>query len=639
MFQPRILAGRGHGIGRSFRTGLPVILVALFAPCALAQEAPAARREPEALPLPRASVPIAFGEPSHTGFDTGLPGVPEAIGKTSRQVASFLDSVTVDDAMIEVVVGEGRVMVLREDLAVPGKTRPLVAVGDPSVIEFNVVGPRQIRITGQRLGLTDLSVTTAEGHTFSFQVHVVADLLVLAAQLKAMFPDATLKLGQIRDHVVVEGEARDTKQVGQIIHTIHAYLGSIHANEMRKFSGQSVGLTPAEPGAGGGPGGPEGQPGGGPKGGGPGEPRDAGKGPRPAEREALHEKAQYNIEATVTEPQVINLIRVPGSQQVLLKVRVAELNRTALRQIGADFLGVDPATGAILGTQIGGASVAATGIVTGKGVTGLASGSSTSSTTVFGIFQGGHFEFFLNALRSNSVLKILAEPNLVTMSGHPASFLAGGEFPVPVPQAGGLGTTVVTVAFREFGVRLGFVPYILDGDMIRLSVDPEVSNIDFTIGTVLVAGGTPVPGLNTRKSHTTVELRQGQTLAIAGLLQLSLDGTHNRIPFLGDLPVIGPLFSNTSSRREEKELVVLVTPYLVEPLNACQVGPTPGEEVKEPTDCEVFFLNRIEGKKPGDYRSTTEGQNPLRCRDGAHADQERLRGACGFSEPISGVAK
>ena len=161
--------------------------------------------------------------------------------------------------------------------------------------------------------------------------------------------------------------------------------------------------------------------------------------------------------------------------------------------------------------------------------------------------------FTLDALRRNSLLKILAEPNLVAFNGQQASFLAGGEYPVPVPQvsAGGVAPTI-TVRFKEFGVRLGFVPYILDGDRIRLTVAPEVSQIDFTIAVTLVSGGSPVPGLNTRKALTTVELEQGQTLAIAGLLQFQMDGTTQRIPGLGDLPVIGPFFSNTTERADRE---------------------------------------------------------------------------------------
>ncbi len=148
---------------------------------------------------------------------------------------------------------------------------------------------------------------------------------------------------------------------------------------------------------------------------------------------------------------------------------------------------------------------------------------------------------------------------------------------MPIPQVGASGVApTVTVQFKEFGVRLGFTPFILDGDVIRLTVDPEVSSIDNTIATTLVAGGSPVPGIATRKAHTTVELKDGQTLMIAGLMQLTLEGQTNRIPGLGDLPIIGPFFGNTSSKRTEKELVVMVTPYLVEPMNCDQVPPYPG---------------------------------------------------------------
>src|SRR3954453_11876335 len=190
-----------------------------------------------------------------------------------------------------------------------------------------------------------------------------------------------------------------------------------------------------------------------------------------------------SVEATIPPPQVINLIRLPGSQQVLLKVRVAELNRSALRRIGANFLGVDPSTGAIVGTQIANPVTAAgvigqiqgTQITPGRNLGGAAVGATTANTTVFGIFQDSHFEFTLNALRQNAMLKLLAEPNLVALHGHQASFLAGGEFPVPVPQVSSGGATpTVTVQFKKFGVQLNFLPYILEGDVIRLAVAPEV---------------------------------------------------------------------------------------------------------------------------------------------------------------------
>ena len=337
---------------------------------------------------------------------------------------------------------------------------------------------------------------------------------------------------------------------------------------------------------------------------------------------------------------------LPTSQQVLLKVQVAELNRTALRHIGANFLGVDPATGSIIGSQITGTNnagaavgrLAANQVISGKSMMGAAFMPSTpisgqNGTTVFGIFQNANFAFTLNALRNNGMLKVLAEPNLVAMSGHPASFLAGGEFPVPVPQvsAGGVAPTV-TVQFKEFGVRLGFLPAVVDDGVIRLSVVPEVSQIDFTIAVTLVSGGSAVPGLNTRRAQTTVELREGQTLAIAGLLQVILDGSTSRIPGLGDLPILGPFFSNTTSERTEKELVVLVTPYIIEGMNQEQVPPLPGDEVKEPNDLELFLLNRIESRTGKDYRSTTRWDDVFDLRHHLNLEKKYVQGPVGFSE-------
>src|SRR5262249_55395607 len=142
------------------------------------------------------------------------------------------------------------------------------------------------------------------------------------------------------------------------------------------------------------------------------------------------------------------------------------------------------------------------------------------------------------------------------------------------------------------------------------------SSVDFTLGTVLVPGGSPVPGLNVRNAHTTVELHQGETLAIAGLLQVTLDGETRRIPGLGDLPILGPFFSNTTSNRVEKELVVLVTPYLAEPMKCDQVPPSPGDEINQPNDLEFYFLNRIQGRTGRDFRATTEYDDAthlLRC--------------------------
>src|SRR5262249_33286568 len=156
-------------------------------------------------------------------------------------------------------------------------------------------------------------------------------------------------------------------------------------------------------------------------------------------------------------------------------------------------------------------------------ITSAVKAATGSATTAYGIFPSSNFAVLLRALRRNSVLSILAEPNLVAMSGHRASFLAGGQFPVPVPQSTGGISNSITIDFKNFGVQLDFVPTVLDDETIRLSVYPEVSTIDFSLGTIIVPGGTPIPGLNTRRTSTTVEMRQGQTLAISGLLEVDLD--------------------------------------------------------------------------------------------------------------------
>ena len=219
----------------------------------------------------------------------------------------------------------------------------------------------------------------------------------------------------------------------------------------------------------------------------------------------------------------------------------------------------------------------------------------------------------------------------MAMSGHQASFLAGGQFPVPVPQTSGGASNSITVEFKDFGVGVNFVPTVLDDETIRLAVAAEVSTIDFSVGTTLVVGGDPVPGLNTRNVQTTVELKEGHTLAIAGLLQLTLDANTQRIPGLGDLPYIGPFFSNTSHKRVEKELIILVTPYLVAPMKPGDVPKLPGEDIEDPDDVEFYLLNRIEGRTGSKFRATMSWDDPLNIRRHILHERRYACGPCGFS--------
>ncbi len=549
-----------------------------------------------------------------------LPSTPELPRRRDagpEAVGEFVKGLSTNDSTFDVLVGQGRVLTTKVDL-VAARGRATVSVGDPSIVDFAVLNARQIRIVGKKLGVTDVTIVTsdipAEGQTYSFEVRVMADLQILQCQLQSSFPDARLKLSQIRDSIVVEGQARDSVQVAKIMETIQSYATWVVSNYSRQTNGQPNQQSNTQQSQ---------QPGAVPSIAAPNQSQQfAGSGNNSTQNQSNGGNQQGN------EPvRVINLITVPGSKQVLLKVRVAELNRTAFRQIGTDFLYHNQGKAAV-GTQIGGAQSPL------NAMNGILDILRPDTATAFGIFGSADFAVVFSALRRNELLKILAEPNLVALNGHAANFLAGGEFPVPVPQAsGGAGIApTVTVQFKEFGVKLGFLPTILDGDVIRVAVDPEVSTIDFAIGATLVAGGTPVPGLNVRRAHTVVEMREGQTLAMAGLLQLTLDGTTNRIPGLGDLPVLGPFFSNTTGRRVEKELIVLVTPHLVEPMNQCQVGPSPGDDIKTPADLEFYLYNQIEGQRV-DWRATTQYQH--RTNDTKRLlrlEAANVRGPHGFSE-------
>jgi pilus assembly protein CpaC len=550
---------------------------------------------------------------SGTGLNPLLPIVPPAPGRELESdedafsnekrgpLAELLESATNSDAILEVVVGQARILTLNEPIAKDGGIA-LVATGDPTVIDFEIAGPRLLRVLGRRVGVTDLSITTDAGKTYTFNIHVVYNLPLLTAYLQQVFPDASIDLKQLHEHIILQGQARSVEQIAQIEHTLKSYLFS--AQVENQITGSQGSGSPGVP-----PNAPVEQ---------PLPPSDEPGFTGPAQIDIPEN--QPRIRYQFAEAQIINLMRVPGVQQVMLKVQMAELNRTALRRIGADILIKDGDT--ILGSTIAGSDFFGVGLTdTTRGI----------NSTVFGIFNNFDVTFILSALRQNGVVNILAEPNLMALNGQEASFLAGGEFPVPVAQDSGVAVGGITVEYKEFGVLLNFVPTILDDETIRLRVAPEVSNIDPSI-TVVVPGQPPFFGLSTRRTNTTVELKQGQTLALAGLLQVTLDANTARIPGLGDLPYIGPLFSNTSHQRTEKELLVMVTPYLVSPMEACQVPAAPGSEIMDPKDNEFFFLNRIEGRTGEPYRSTTAWEDPVGTRHLMHLEHRHCYGPVGYSE-------
>jgi pilus assembly protein CpaC len=295
--------------------------------------------------------------------------------------------------------------------------------------------------------------------------------------------------------------------------------------------------------------------------------------------------------------KVANLIKVRGNQQVQLEVKFAEVSRRGLRQMSVNLLHQDA-----LGRFMGGLTGPNTnpgeplGAVPGTGTPGLPLLYPPDGRNALSLFFSGIPRFPLSAmvslLESNGLAKILAEPTLVALSGQEAKFLAGGEFAVPFST--NFGQTSVT--WKKFGIILNFTPSVLDGNTIHLKLASEVSDVDPARGVTI--GGFFVPGLTTRQSETTVRLGDGQSFAIAGLLSNRIRSQIDKVPLLGDLPILGALFRSVDYRRDESELMVVITARLAKPLAPHEVPALPtDQELNDPNDFELFLLGS-EGRAP-----------------------------------------
>jgi len=299
------------------------------------------------------------------------------------------------------------------------------------------------------------------------------------------------------------------------------------------------------------------------------------------------------------EINYVDMTRVAGLEQVMIKVRVAEANRVAIRSLGAN--GVHTGDSGFFGSTIGGNRNSIDIGIPANSPAGddlnfefLQSASVGDAVTLFGGFPGLDFELFIEALEDNQYLRTLAEPTLVAMSGEKASFLAGGEFPIPVASAGIGGATQITIEWKEFGVRLNFLPTVLGDGTIRLQVAPEVSDLS-DVGAVEVEGFR-IPSLLTRKAATTLRMRSGQTFAMAGLLDRNVAARTQKVPGLGNIPILGRLFSSVRYERGDTELLVLATVELVEPMDTQAALPMPGDTHTHPDSWELYAEGRLHGK-------------------------------------------
>jgi pilus assembly protein CpaC len=316
--------------------------------------------------------------------------------------------------------------------------------------------------------------------------------------------------------------------------------------------------------------------------------------------------AEQIVELLSAYGKVINFLEMSGGQQVMMQVRFAEVSRSASTALGVNFGFNDGQSG--FGNNVpGGGPYGINGTTVGNLSRSIGAG-----VTLFGGGRVGNadFDILVTALRNNNLLRVLAEPNLSTMSGKEAKFLAGGEFPIPVPQAGGGGNAAITVEYKQFGIQLTFVPVVLGDGRIRINGTAEVSDLDYSRSVTL--SGFVIPSLTKRTVTNTIELQEGQTFAVAGLLNNRVTANKQAVPLLGDIPVLGALFRSVRYERNETELVVLVTPRLVEGMNPKQVPDLPGSRWIYPTENDLFLNSYLGG--PGAKDATTAKPGPVRYR-------------------------
>ncbi|MFT7642449.1 MAG: pilus assembly protein CpaC [Pirellulaceae bacterium] len=437
----------------------------------------------------------------------------------------------------EFSVSVGRNKILRSDFDIYRS-----AVVDPSICEVSQFTPREVAIVGKRHGTTEVTFWMAGEDTrpASFLIRVTPNVaevqrqedeyVLLEQLLLRQFPNSKVELTVLANKLIVEGQVRDIEDAAQILALLRSDA----------YGAQNQG----------------------------------------ARRNGLNEGTVVAVlpnSATGRDHnglQIINMLKLPGIQQVALKVRIAKLVRSAGRNTGIKFnanIGFsDSNTGALLLESLA---------------------SANASPSVLAKFDANDIEIGLNYLQSQGVIRMLAEPTLVAKNGETATFHSGGEFAIPT-VVGSVGSNAVTTNFKAYGTMLSFQPTILDKDRIQIQLSPEFSQIDAGNS----VGGTP--GTSTTNVNTTVIMREGQTMAIASLIDESFTASK-----AGSIPWLSKLLGPRSVSRNETELIILVTPELVHPMDPEEVPPLPGFDVTEPTPSE-FWQGKIEGHPARDFNST-----------------------------------
>ena len=397
-----------------------------------------------------------------------------------------------------------------------------VWTSNPGVADVHVTNSRQINLFGKEAGEATVIATSASGAVvYSTNVRVSQNITSVDAMMKAAMPESNISITTVGQMAVLNGTVASPEDSAQAESLVRALL--------------NPGVNTSEPGA-------------------------------------------------VLKILPVNRLRTATPLQVTLKVRIAEVSRSLVRQIGVNLMATDSTSGFKFGVGQGSAGATASSPFKVNNLTG------GTALGVAGKLFGLDILSALDLAESDGLVSTLAEPNLTALSGETASFLAGGEFPIPVSQEQGS----VTIEYKQYGVGLAFTPIVLADGRISMRVRPEVSELS-NEGS-LKLNGFNVPALTTRRAETTVELGSGQSFMIAGLLRNVNTNDVQKAPFLGDLPILGALFRSTSYRRSETELVIIVTPYLVRPVSTQLALPTDG--YRAPNAAEMVLGGQTYKRRP-----------------------------------------
>ncbi len=386
-----------------------------------------------------------------------------------------------------------------------------VLVADPEIADVHAHGNAALSINGKKPGVTTVRVLDKNAKVLgTYTVAVSYDLPSIRKALKNFLPDEVIGVEMVNANVALTGQVSNAGVVDKAVRIVDQYVKPGNASSGSSGGSAAAAVTP-----------------------------------------------------TSATPALLNLLQVTSGQQVMLRVRVGEIQRDALKQFGIDW------------SNFGSPGSFFYQLSTGSGVQRFISGSTTAfsvntadSTRGYarvGWASGGtQVDTLIRALERDGLFKLLAEPNLVAVSGEEADFLAGGEIPVPVPQGGtNSNSSNVTIEYKPFGVAVKFKPLVLSENRIRMEVQPEVSELDDA--TAVTLNNFRIPGINTRRARTTVELAPGESFMIAGLIKDQTRSNIDQLPGVKELPVLGALFRSTSFRRNETDLVISVTPYVVDP--------------------------------------------------------------------------